>query len=51
MLIYFYLTLGFAKFVQLKFKEFKQPQMSHKDVMQILSTEFSLLTVEEKANL
>lgn len=51
-LFYFiFLILGFAKFVQLKFKEVKQPQMTHKEVMQILSAQFSSLSVAEKANL
>lgn len=42
---------GFPKFVQLKYKEFKTPQLTHKDVMQILSAQFATLTVEQKQNL
>jgi len=39
---------GFPKFVQDKYKQVKQPHMSHKEVMQVLSTQFSSLSVEEK---
>lgn len=42
---------GFAKFVQKKFKEVKQPNMTHKEVMQILSSQYAQLTVDEKQNL
>ncbi|CAG9801865.1 unnamed protein product [Chironomus riparius] len=42
---------AFAKFVKLKFKEVKKPNMSHKEVMQMLSAQFSSLAVEEKAQL
>lgn len=42
---------GFAKFVQMKFKEVKQPKMAHKEVMQLLSAQYARLTVEEKQNL
>lgn len=42
---------GFSKFVQLNYKSVKKPQMTHKDVMQVLSAQFGGLTVEEKRNL
>lgn len=42
---------AFAKFVKLKFKEVKKPHLSHKEVMQILSAQFSNLGVDEKAQL
>ncbi|KAG5669340.1 hypothetical protein PVAND_017228 [Polypedilum vanderplanki] len=40
---------GFAKFVKLKFKEVKRPYMSHQEVMKMLSAQFQMLSVEEKA--
>lgn len=42
---------GFAKFVQMNFKDVKQPTMSHKEVMQILSARYAALSVDEKKNL
>jgi hypothetical protein len=42
---------GFAKFVKLKYKEAKKPNMAHKEVMQVLSQQFGALSVEEKQNL
>lgn len=40
---------GFAKFVQLKFKEVKTPYKTHQEVMKQLSTQFKSLSVEERA--
>lgn len=42
---------GFPKFVKLRYKEVKRPNMTHKEVMQVLSAEFALLSVEEKQKL
>lgn len=42
---------GFAKFVQINFKEVKQPQMTHKEVMQVLSAKYAALSVDEKQNI
>lgn len=42
---------GFPKFVKLKYKEVKRPNMTHKEVMQVLSSQFACLSVEEKQNL
>lgn len=39
---------GFAKFVQVKYKEIKTSGLTHAQVMQKLGTEFSGLSVEEK---
>lgn len=42
---------GFPKFVQLKYKNVKRPDMTHKEAMQLLSSEFKTLTVDQKRNL
>lgn len=42
---------GFPKFVKLKYQEVKKPNMTHKEVMQVLSSQFASLSVEEKQNL
>jgi hypothetical protein len=39
---------GFALFVQEKYKNYKRPDLKHADIMKILGTEFSALSVEEK---
>jgi predicted SprT family Zn-dependent metalloprotease len=39
---------GFPKFVKMKFKDVKKPNMTHKEVMQILSQQYAALSVEEK---
>lgn len=42
---------GFPKFVQMKYKEIKRPNMTHKEVMQMLSQQFACLTAQEKKDL
>lgn len=42
---------GFPKFVKINYKDVKKPNLSHKEVMQILSQQFGCLSVEEKQNL
>jgi predicted SprT family Zn-dependent metalloprotease len=42
---------GFPKFVKMNYKEVKMPNMTHKEVMQVLSSQFSALSVEQKQNL
>ncbi|XP_037936379.1 putative uncharacterized protein DDB_G0282133 [Teleopsis dalmanni] len=41
---------GFAKFVQENYKQYKQPQLKHADIMKLLSNEFAALKVTGKAN-
>ena len=41
-------AFGFAKFVQVKYKEIKTSSLTHAQVMQKLGSEFSGLSVEEK---
>jgi hypothetical protein len=42
---------GFPKFVKINYKDIKKPNMTHKEVMQVLSQRFGCLSVEEKQNL
>lgn len=42
---------GFPKFVKLKFKDVKKPNMTHKEVMQCLSQQYAALSVDEKQKL
>lgn len=42
---------GFPKFVKINYKEVKRPNMTHKEVMQVLSQRFAGLSVEQKQNL
>lgn len=39
---------GFAKFVKEKYKEFKEPGVTHAEVMRLISAAFGSLSVEEK---
>lgn len=39
---------GFAKFVKEKYKDFKLPGVKHAEVMGLISSAFSQLSVEEK---
>lgn len=39
---------GFAKFVKEKYKDFKKPGIKHADVMRQISTQYSMLSQDEK---
>lgn len=39
---------GFAKFVKEKYKDFKEPGVTHAEVMRLISTAFAALSVDEK---
>lgn len=39
---------GFAKFVKEKYKDFKKPGVKHAEVMRLISSQYAMLSQEEK---